>query len=104
MKHYLFAQCIPSPPQVKSARLFSQVQKHLSKLFDNIAEMRFETDGEGNPSKIGLGMYSKEEEYVPFSHCCECTGQVNELVIFKGHIHFFRVQIGLIVTPNVGQL
>ncbi|TWW81709.1 Dynein heavy chain 9, axonemal [Takifugu flavidus] len=53
-----------------------QVQKHLSKLFDNIAEMRFETDEEGNPSKTGLGMYSKEEEYVPFSHCCECTGQV----------------------------
>lgn len=63
--------------------------------------MLFETDKEGNPSKTALGMYSKEEEYVPFSHCCECIGQVNELVIFKGYIDFFRVEIGLIV-PIVG--
>uniref|UniRef100_A0A4W6G4Y5 Dynein axonemal heavy chain 17 n=1 Tax=Lates calcarifer TaxID=8187 RepID=A0A4W6G4Y5_LATCA len=53
-----------------------QVQKHLSKLFDNMAKMRFEADGEGNPSKTGLGMYSKEEEYVPFNQSCDCTGQV----------------------------
>ncbi|XP_034563350.1 dynein heavy chain 9, axonemal [Notolabrus celidotus] len=53
-----------------------QVQKHLSKLFDNTAKMRFEEDGEGNPTKIGLGMYSKEEEYVPFNQTCDCTGQV----------------------------
>ncbi|KAG7239799.1 hypothetical protein INR49_028387 [Caranx melampygus] len=53
-----------------------QVQKHLSKLFDNMAKMRFEADGEGNPSKSGLGMYSKEEEYVPFNSACDCTGQV----------------------------
>ncbi|TMS22374.1 hypothetical protein E3U43_012639 [Larimichthys crocea] len=53
-----------------------QVQKHLSKLFDNMAKMRFEADGEGNPSKIGLGMYSKEEEYVPFNQSCDCSGQV----------------------------
>ncbi|XP_068161051.1 dynein axonemal heavy chain 9 [Antennarius striatus] len=53
-----------------------QVQKHLSKLFDNMARMRFEADGEENLSKSGLGMYSKEEEYVPFSRACDCTGQV----------------------------
>ncbi|XP_030610318.1 dynein axonemal heavy chain 9 isoform X3 [Archocentrus centrarchus] len=53
-----------------------QVQKHLSKLFDNMAKMRFEADAEGNPSKIGLGMFSKEEEYVPFNQSCDCTGQV----------------------------
>lgn len=56
--------------------LFAQVQKHLSKLFDNMAKMRFEADGGGNPSKTGLGMYSKEEEYVPFNQPCDCTGQV----------------------------
>lgn len=60
----------------ESVCLFAQVQKHLSKLFDNTAKMRFETDGEGNPSKTGLGMYSKEEEYVPFNQSCDCTGQV----------------------------
>ncbi|CAF94150.1 unnamed protein product, partial [Tetraodon nigroviridis] len=53
-----------------------QIQKHLSKLFDNMDKMRFETDGEGNPTKTGLGMYSKEEEYVPFNQRCECTGKV----------------------------
>ncbi|CAG5911397.1 unnamed protein product [Menidia menidia] len=52
-----------------------QVQKHLSKLFDNMAKMRFEADEGGNP-KTGVGMYSKEEEYVPFNQSCDCTGQV----------------------------
>ncbi|XP_075314376.1 dynein axonemal heavy chain 9 [Odontesthes bonariensis] len=52
-----------------------QVQKHLSKLFDNMAKMRFEADGGGNP-KTSVGMYSKEEEYVPFNESCDCTGQV----------------------------
>lgn len=58
--------------------LFAQVQKHLSKLFDNVAKMRFEADTEGNPMKSGLGMYSKEEEYVPFHQPCDCTGQVKK--------------------------
>lgn len=57
--------------------LFAQVQKHLSKLFDNMAKMQFEADEEGNPSQTGLGMYSKEGEYVPFNQPCDCTGQVN---------------------------
>lgn len=89
MKHYLFARLqgkywsISSAHQAESACLFAQVQKHLSKLFDNIAKTRFETDGEGNPSMMGLGMYSKEEEYVPFNQCCECTGQVNWFVILQ---------------------
>lgn len=58
--------------------LFAQVQKHLSKLFDNVAKMRFEADTEGNPTKSGLGMYSKEEEYVPFHQPCDCAGQVTK--------------------------
>lgn len=89
MKHYLYARLrgkswsiCPAPP-AENACLFAQVQKHLSKLFDNIAKMQFETDREGNPFKTGLGMYSKEEEYVPFNQCCECTGQVNRFVILK---------------------
>uniref|UniRef100_A0AAR2IP24 Dynein heavy chain 9, axonemal n=1 Tax=Pygocentrus nattereri TaxID=42514 RepID=A0AAR2IP24_PYGNA len=53
-----------------------QVQRHLSKLFDNTAKMKFETDADGNPTKMGLGMFSKEEEYVPFNERCDCTGQV----------------------------
>ncbi|KAM7371234.1 hypothetical protein PAMP_010722 [Pampus punctatissimus] len=67
-----------------------QVQKHLSKLFDNMAKMQFEADGEGNPSKTGLGMYSKEEEYVPFNQSCDCTGQF----VFKG-LSLCKVEVWL---------
>uniref|UniRef100_A0A8B9JC40 Uncharacterized protein n=1 Tax=Astyanax mexicanus TaxID=7994 RepID=A0A8B9JC40_ASTMX len=49
--------------------------RHLSKLFDNTAKMKFETDADGKPSKTGIGMFSKEEEYVPFNEPCDCTGQ-----------------------------
>ncbi|XP_064351341.1 dynein axonemal heavy chain 9 [Camelus dromedarius] len=53
-----------------------QVQRHLSKLFDNMAKMQFQLDASGKPTKISLGMYSKEEEYVAFSEPCDCSGQV----------------------------
>uniref|UniRef100_A0A8C2YH93 Dynein axonemal heavy chain 9 n=1 Tax=Coturnix japonica TaxID=93934 RepID=A0A8C2YH93_COTJA len=52
------------------------VQRHLSKLFDSLAKMRFQLDSEQKPTKVGLGMYSKEEEYVSFSEPCDCSGQV----------------------------
>ncbi|XP_037664378.1 dynein heavy chain 9, axonemal isoform X4 [Choloepus didactylus] len=53
-----------------------QVQRHLSKLFDNMAKMQFQLDVSEEPTKISLGMYSKEEEYVAFSEPCNCSGQV----------------------------
>ncbi|XP_023983695.1 dynein axonemal heavy chain 9 [Physeter macrocephalus] len=53
-----------------------QVQRHLSKLFDNMAKMQFQLDASEKPTKISLGMYSKEEEYVAFSEPCDCSGQV----------------------------
>uniref|UniRef100_A0A8C4MMP7 Dynein axonemal heavy chain 9 n=1 Tax=Equus asinus asinus TaxID=83772 RepID=A0A8C4MMP7_EQUAS len=53
-----------------------QVQRHLSKLFDNMAKMQFQLDTSEKPTKISLGMYSKEEEYVAFSEPCDCCGQV----------------------------
>ncbi|NWI20364.1 DYH9 protein, partial [Crypturellus soui] len=52
------------------------VQRHLSKLFDNLAKIKFQLDSEEKPTKIGLGMYSKEDEYVNFSEPCDCNGQV----------------------------
>lgn len=73
-------------PWAECAFLFAQVQKHLSKLFDNMATMQFESDGEGNPSKTVLGMYSREEEYVPFNQSCDCTGQVKH----ARHIFSFK--------------
>ncbi|XP_063817028.1 dynein axonemal heavy chain 9 isoform X3 [Pseudophryne corroboree] len=48
------------------------VMRHLSKLFDNMAKMKFK-DAE---SKTSLGMYSKEDEYVIFNKPCDCSGQV----------------------------
>lgn len=53
-----------------------QVQRHLSKLFDNLARMKFQLDSEQKATKVGLGMYSREEEYVSFSEPCDCSGQV----------------------------
>ncbi|KAH0629591.1 hypothetical protein JD844_011790, partial [Phrynosoma platyrhinos] len=52
------------------------VQRHLSKLFDNMAKMKFQLDSDHTPNKLGIGMYSKEEEYVDFSEPCDCSGQV----------------------------
>ncbi|XP_049632688.1 dynein axonemal heavy chain 9 [Suncus etruscus] len=60
-----------------------QVQRHLSKLFDNIAKMKFQQDNSEITSKISLGMYSKEEEYVAFSEPCDCSGQVE---IWLNHV------------------
>ncbi|NXB03113.1 DYH9 protein, partial [Cnemophilus loriae] len=52
------------------------VQRHLSKLFDNLAKLKFQVDSERKTTKVGLGMYSREEEYVQFSEPCDCSGQV----------------------------
>ncbi|NXO76324.1 DYH9 protein, partial [Sitta europaea] len=52
------------------------VQRHLPKLFDNVAKLKFQVDSEQKMTKVGLGMYSREEEYVQFSEPCDCSGQV----------------------------
>ncbi|CAH1258196.1 DNAH17 [Branchiostoma lanceolatum] len=54
----------------------TQVARHLPKLFDNMARLKFQEDEDGNPTKTALGMYSKESEYVDFPEPCECVGQV----------------------------
>ncbi|XP_051851510.1 dynein axonemal heavy chain 9 [Antechinus flavipes] len=60
-----------------------QVQRHLSKLFDSMARMKFQVDSNKKTTKKSLGMYSKEEEYVNFSEPCDCNGQVE---IWLNHI------------------
>ncbi|XP_066468990.1 dynein axonemal heavy chain 9 [Tiliqua scincoides] len=52
------------------------VQRHLAKLFDNMAKLKFQVDSDQKQTKLALGMYSKEEEYVSFSELCDCSGQV----------------------------
>ncbi|NXY11890.1 DYH9 protein, partial [Pteruthius melanotis] len=52
------------------------VQRHLPKLFDNLAKLKFQVDSEQKTTKVGLGMFSREGEYVQFSEACDCSGQV----------------------------
>ncbi|XP_061081745.1 dynein axonemal heavy chain 11 [Conger conger] len=60
----------------------TQVTRHLLKLFDNLADLKFsETELEGAGKElegqraVALGMFSREGEYVPFSEPCVCEGQ-----------------------------
>uniref|UniRef100_A0A670I2K3 Dynein axonemal heavy chain 17 n=1 Tax=Podarcis muralis TaxID=64176 RepID=A0A670I2K3_PODMU len=53
-----------------------EVSRHLSKLFDSMAKLKFKLDAKEQPLKVGLGMYSKEDEYVDFDKECDCSGQV----------------------------
>ena len=50
--------------------------RHLTKLFDSMADLKFEKDDDDNTTKTALAMYSKEGEYVDFDQPCDCTGQV----------------------------
>ena len=54
----------------------SQVARHLAKLFDSMAKLKFKEDEGGQPTKEALGMYSKDGEYVDFAKPCKCVGQV----------------------------
>lgn len=56
---------------------FPQVSRHLSKLFDSLCKLKFRLDAEGKPLKFGLGMYSKEDEFVDFDEECDLSGQVS---------------------------
>ena len=55
---------------------FLQVCKHLAKLFDNMSTLEFTKNEDGEATKRAVGMYSKENEYVPFKEPFMCTGQV----------------------------
>nr|KAF6455667.1 dynein axonemal heavy chain 17 [Rousettus aegyptiacus] len=53
-----------------------EVSRHLSKLFDSLCKLKFRLDANGKPLKFGLGMYSKEDEYMDFDRECDLSGQV----------------------------
>ncbi|XP_062957128.1 dynein axonemal heavy chain 11 [Cynocephalus volans] len=57
-----------------------QVTRHLAKLFDSIADLQFE-DSQDVCAHRAVGMYSKEEEYVPFQAECECIGHVESWLL-----------------------
>ncbi|KAL7890701.1 hypothetical protein AOLI_G00001770 [Acnodon oligacanthus] len=54
-----------------------QVTRHLLKLFDNLADLKFRDEERDEDERIeaAVGMYSREGEYVPFSEPCICEGQ-----------------------------
>lgn len=56
-----------------------QVSRHLTKLFDSMAKLEFEKDDKGNCLKQGIGMYSKDGEYVNLDKTCDLNGQVTIL-------------------------
>lgn len=53
-----------------------KVARHLTKLFDSMAKLKFELDGDQKPIKNALGMFSKDGEYVDLSSPCDLSGQV----------------------------
>lgn len=59
-----------------ASSLASQVARHLAKLFDSMAKLKFQEEEEGKPTKVALGMWSKDGEYVDFHEPCHCVGQV----------------------------
>ncbi|NXE83161.1 DYH17 protein, partial [Cochlearius cochlearius] len=53
-----------------------EVSRHLPKLFDSLAKLKFKMSPDKKPLKVGLGMFSRDEEYVPLDADCDLSGQV----------------------------
>lgn len=47
--------------------------RHLTKLYDSMAKLKMDGD-----SKMAVGMWAKDGEYVQFSQKCDCDGKVSE--------------------------
>ncbi|XP_070187600.1 dynein beta chain, ciliary-like isoform X2 [Littorina saxatilis] len=52
------------------------VAKHLTKLFDSLAKLKFLKDSDGNEEKSASGMWSKDGEYVDLDSNVDLSGQV----------------------------
>ena len=52
------------------------ILKHLAKCFDNVHNLEFTKNDAGAPTKMAIGMYSGEKEYVAFDQPCSCDGPV----------------------------
>lgn len=53
-----------------------EVAIHLPKLFDSVSRLKFEVKEGGEMTKVAIGMYSQQDEYVAFVNNCDCTGPV----------------------------
>ena len=50
--------------------------RHLTKLFDSLAKLKFVLDSDGKEQKLASGMHSKDGEYVDMDSQCDLSGQV----------------------------
>jgi len=50
--------------------------RHLTKLFDSMAHLKFSTDTNGTLERKAQGMIAKDGEYVEFNHETDCSGPV----------------------------
>ncbi|NWI54818.1 DYH17 protein, partial [Calyptomena viridis] len=53
-----------------------EVSRHLTKLFDSVAKLKFQESSDKKPLKVAQGMFSRDGEYVPFDTDCDLSGQV----------------------------
>ncbi|XP_071429942.1 dynein axonemal heavy chain 17 isoform X2 [Pithys albifrons albifrons] len=53
-----------------------EVSRHLTKLFDSLAKLKFQLSLDKKPLKVAQGMFSRDGEYVPFDTDCDLSGQV----------------------------
>ncbi|NXE69982.1 DYH17 protein, partial [Calcarius ornatus] len=53
-----------------------EVSRHLTKLFDSLAKLKFQLDAEQKPQKVAHGMFSRDGEYMDFDADCDLSGQV----------------------------
>ncbi|NWI40584.1 DYH17 protein, partial [Picathartes gymnocephalus] len=53
-----------------------EVSRHLTKLFDSLAKLKFQQGSDKKPQKVAHGMFSRDGEYVPFDADCDLSGQV----------------------------
>nr|XP_054501017.1 dynein axonemal heavy chain 17 [Agelaius phoeniceus] len=53
-----------------------EVSRHLTKLFDSLAKLKFQEDADKKPLKVAHGMFSRDGEYMDFDADCDLSGQV----------------------------
>ncbi|NXH39972.1 DYH17 protein, partial [Dicaeum eximium] len=53
-----------------------EVSRHLTKLFDSLAKVKFQEDSDKKPLKVAHGMFSRDGEYMDFDADCDLSGQV----------------------------
>ena len=64
------------------------ILKHMPKCFDNIKTLEFNKDDAGVPTKVAIGMYSEEMEYVAWPNPFTCEGAVETwLFNLTNHTH-----------------